>query len=321
MTPTPPPGASAPSTLMGTGWRARTADHVDELGITWAALGVGSETARLTDVLLTWPADSLAFDGEPGAWLMHARPDLGRMRDEATGLADAYAAEGVQVHWLHPVPAAGAPAPLPNLVFARDLLFMTPEGAVLARMAAQQRAGEERMAALALATLGVPILATPRGDATFEGADALWIRPDLVAVGTGRRTNAGGLALVQRVLAEQGVRCVSVPLSQQVQHLLGSLNLVRDDLAVVREPGPELLLLLRDNGIEAIALDTAEVAAGRANNFVTLRPGAVLMPGGCPRSRATLEARGVHVLERPITQYLCAAGGIGCATGILGRRA
>lgn len=310
---------------MGDGWRARTTTHAEELGTTWADLRVGSETARLTDVLLTWPGERLAFEGAPGAWLMHARPDLARMREEATGLADAYTADGVRVHWLQPRGADdgadGGPDPLPNLVFARDLLFMTPEGAVLARMAAQQRAGEERAAAMALAALGVPILATPRGNATFEGADALWIRPGLVAVGTGRRTNAEGFALLQRVLAEQGVACVDVPLSPHVQHLLGSLNLVRDDLAVAREPGPGLLRLLDQHGIEALALDPAEVAASRANNFVTLSPGAVLMPGGCPRSRAILEARGVRVVERPVTQYLCAAGGIGCATGILGRRA
>ena len=87
---------------MGDGWRARTTTHAEELGTTWADLRVGSETARLTDVLLTWPGERLAFEGAPGAWLMHARPDLARMREEATGLADAYTADGVRVHWLQP---------------------------------------------------------------------------------------------------------------------------------------------------------------------------------------------------------------------------
>jgi len=44
------------------------------------------------------------------------------------------------------------------LMFVSDLMFMTPEGAVLARPASTVRAGEERWVARRLAELGVPIL-------------------------------------------------------------------------------------------------------------------------------------------------------------------
>ncbi len=319
MTPTRTPGAE-PATLMGPGWQPRSGCHRDEMGTIWADFGVCSEVDPLTAVLLTWPGDGLRFEGEPAAWLMHARPDLERMREEALGLAEAYESAGAAVHWLRP--AGAAP---PNLVFARDLVFMTPEGAVLARMAAQQRAGEERLAAAVLAGLGIPILATPTARATFEGADALWFRPDLVVVGVGRRTNVGGYEVVRRALADQNVECVAVPLSPRVQHLLGSVNFVSAQLAVVREPSAELGEVLVRLGIVAMDLDddpatAREVLEGRANNFVTLRPGTVLLPAGCPATRARLLAEGVQVVERPVGEYLCAAGGIGCATGILGRR-
>jgi N-dimethylarginine dimethylaminohydrolase len=268
---------------------------------------------RLRAVLLTAPGPGLAFEGEPADWLMVARPDLVALAAEAEAVAAAYAAHGVEVQWIDP----GTAAP-PNLVFARDLFFMTPEGAVLARMAAEQRAGEEALAAAALARLRVPILATPRGGATFEGADALWLREDLVLVGVGNRTNEGGLRTVGRVLADQGVRCVGVPLRGGVQHLLGTLNFLDRDLAVLYDADPALRGLLADEGVRVLEFaDTAEVTEARALNFVALGPREVLIPAGAPRTRARLQAEGVRCHEIAVPNYLRAAGGLGCLTGIL----
>ncbi|MSP54083.1 MAG: amidinotransferase [Myxococcales bacterium] len=314
---------------MGEGWRPRGLSHAQEMGTVWGDYGLSSEVARLTAVLLTGPGDELAYAESPAAQLMYSRPDLGKMRDEAAGVADAYASRGVAVHWLlprlgtRPDGQAGAP---PNLVFARDLAFMTPQGAVLARMASGQRAGEERCAAAVLAGLGIPILATPTGTATFEGPDALWVRPDLVLVGVGRRTNEAGYRLVRRVLADQGVRCAALPMSPGVQHLLGMVNFIDTDLAALRHPTPRLRRCLDGLGVKLLDLSAdpmlvSELAAGRSHNFVTMAPRVVLMPAGNPRTRGVLEAEGVEVIERAVSQYLCAAGGIGCLTGVLGRSA
>ena len=64
---------------------------------------------------------------------------------------------------------------------------------------------------------------------------------------------------------------------------------------------------------------TAEVVAGRALNFVTLAPREIVMPAGSPLTRRRLEAAGVKVHEQSVAQYLRAAGGIGCLTGVLAR--
>lgn len=298
MTPTPPPGTERPSTLRGLGWAHRVATHAEEMaeGQLWAGFHVGSEVAPLQAVLLTWPSDGLAYEGDPRDWLMAARPDLERMREQAQALADFYLGLGVAVHWLR----AADKAP-PNLIFARDLFFMTPEGAILGRMAARQRAGEERYAQLALATAGVPILASPRGAATFEGADALWVRPDRVLVGIGNRTNRAGFDLVARVLAEQGVLALAVDLPGTVQHLLGAMNLYDADHAVTTDATPSLRGALMEAGIREVEFEPdEEVRLGRALNFVTLAPGEVLMPAGAPRTRARLEVLGVRVHERPV---------------------
>lgn len=317
MTPTPPPGTERPSTLKGPGWTHRDATHAQDVaaGLLWSRYGVASEVAPLRAVLLTWPGDNLAFTGEPRDWLMARRPDLERMREQAQGLAELYGSLGVEVRWIRPPHAAP-----PNLIFARDLFFMTPEGAILGRMAARQRAGEERHAQIALAAAGVPILACPTGHATFEGADALWVRPDRVLVGIGNRTNHAGFEVVARVLADQGVVATAVYLPDTVQHLLGAMNLYDEDHAVTLDATPSLRGALADLGIREVDFEPDdEIRVGRALNFVTIGPREVLMPAGAPRTRARLEVLGIRVHERPVGEYLRAEGGPGCLTGILAR--
>ena len=208
-----------PSTLMGPGWRARTATHAADVlaGNGWRNYRTDNEIEQLRAVLLTWPGDELAFEGEPADWLMSERPDLPKMRLQAENIATYFESVGAKVHWIRPREAAP-----PNLVFACDLATMTPEGAIVSRMAAQQRAGEERFAALALAEAGVPLLGMPTGTATLEGADVMWLNHGLVLVGTGIRTNEAGFLYVRDVLATQGVHVRAVPLKRTVQHLLGS---------------------------------------------------------------------------------------------------
>ena len=56
--------------------------------------------------------------------------------------AQAYRQAGVKVFYVVPGEAS-----LPNQMFVSDLMFMTPEGAVLARPASTTRAGEKRWVA------------------------------------------------------------------------------------------------------------------------------------------------------------------------------
>ena len=187
-------------------------------------------------------------------------------------------------------------------------------------MAAEQRAGEERGVAEALATLGVPVLLTPRGRATFEGADALWLDTSTVLVGTGRRTNAEGVAQLRWLLAGMGVQVVEAELSPGVQHLLGAVNPFAAGRAAALSTHLTPSLRQALSGWDLVELPPdEETETRRAMNFVTLGPGRVLMPGGCPRTRARLEAAGVVVVEAEVSEYVKAGGAMGCATGILRR--
>lgn len=310
----------SPATYGGTGWSQRERSHREDIieGAVWRPCGIDSEVNNLLEVMLACPTPQMFPGGSPNDFLLLEWPHVERLREQAEAIADVYRSQGVTVHW-----APSNPPHLPNFLFQRDLFFMTPEGAVLARPASPQRAGEARFAAAALAALGVPILATPTGHAVFEGADALWLNPETVMIGVGLRTNEAGAAFVSHLLRDMGVSAVTIKLPPGVQHLLGTVNFIDRNLAAIRRDKvtDELLAILRHAGVEAIAFDPArDVVEGLGMNFVALAPRRVIMPGGCPSVRQRLADAGVVVYETDISEYGKAAGGIGCLTGILRRQ-
>jgi len=174
--------------------------------------------------------------------------------------------------------------PLVNIdLFVADLMFMTPEGAILARPASTVRAGEERWVARRLADLGIPILRTIRGEGTFEGADAAWLDPHTVLVGRGLRTNAEGVRQVSATLQEMGVAVIEIDLPCGTMHLMDILRFADRDLALAW-PGRlahSAVDALKATGYEVHFIpDEAEARHGFALNFVTLGPRNILMPAG-----------------------------------------
>lgn len=315
MSSTPRPGSDLPSSLGGPGFRAREGSLATDLGSIWTACGACSHVAPLREILLGVPGPEMQLDGEPSAWLMRDQPDVAKLSAQARALGEAFSAQGVRVHWHDP-----AARPTPNHIFVADLFFMTPEGAVISRMASAQRAGEERAIAAALAALGIPILMTVRGEATFEGADAIWLDRRNVLIGVGRRTNPAGAAQLSQLLGDMGVTAHVCELSARVQHLLGAFNPIDERMAAVLRPAVTDSLRAALQGWDLLELDLdEETAERRAMNFVTLAPRRVLMPSQCPRTREALEKRGVACFEADISEYLKADGGIGCATGIVRR--
>ncbi len=315
MSSTPPPGSDVPSSLGGPGFRAREGSLATDLGSIWTACGARSHVAPLREIVLGVPGPEMQFEEEASAWLMKERPDLETLSAQARALGQAFNDQGVRVVWHDPIPR-----PTPNHIFVADLFFMTPEGAVISRMATAQRAGEERAIAAALAARGIPILLTMRGSATFEGADAIWLDDRNVLVGVGRRTNRAGAEQLARLLGDMGITVQICELSARVQHLLGSFNPIDERMATVLRPAVTDSLRAALQGWDLLELDfDEETRERRAMNFVTLAPRRVLMPSQCPRTRERLEKRGVACFEADISEYLKADGGIGCATGIVRR--
>jgi N-dimethylarginine dimethylaminohydrolase len=119
-----------------------------------------------------------------------------------------------------------------------------------------------------------------------------------------------------------GVAATPMDLPEGSQHLLGAVNFLDRDLAVVRRDRrtPALAAALGAGGVRALELATDdEVRLRLSMNFVTLGPRRVVLPSGCPRTRRNLEDAGVACDEVEATECVKAAGGIACLTGIVRR--
>jgi arginine deiminase len=301
----------------GDNFSPRTTSLQEEIGSLWQACGIHDEYSTLRAVLLHRPGPELADLDDADAALMLSVPDAARAAAQHDGLTAAYRAEGVAVAFVEP-----ALQPPPNQMFVADLMFMTPEGAIVGRPASNVRAGEERWVARRLADLGIPILRGIGGTGTFEGADAMWLDHETVLIGRGLRTNRSGAAQVAAVLADLDVRTIEVDLSSEAMHLMGQIRIVDRDLAfVVAGHTPWFAVTaLRDRDYDVQPFpDAAEMHSGFAHNFVTLGPRHILMPSDNPLSQARYEDLGVRCTTVPTDELFKAAGGIGCLSGVLHR--
>ncbi len=314
----------------GEGWSPRSAALKEELGSVWGACGMSSDYTRLMAVLLHRPGEELLASANPNEVLMIEPLDLARARTQHDGIAEAYRQAGVVVHYVEPEERPLRPATseaaqsrlFPNQMFCADLMFMTPEGAILARPASTVRAGEERWVARRLANLGIPIVRSVGGNGTFEGADGMWLDPQTVMIGRGLRTNDEGAAQVTTILNEMGVEVIKVDLPFGTMHLMGILRIVDHDLAVARP------IRLVHRGVEALrtrgyqvefVLDGWETDNNKAFNFVTLGPREILMGAGNPITQAFYENLGIKCHTVACDELGKAAGSIGCLSGILQR--
>ncbi|HET7409512.1 MAG TPA: arginine deiminase family protein [Paracoccaceae bacterium] len=299
----------------GAGWAQRTATHGDEISRLWAG-GIDSEWRRLKTVLLRRPGPEIVVDDVDAAQQLEPL-DLARAQDEHDAMADAYRAAGVTVL---DVPETAAPTP--NRMFCADLFAMTPQGAILARPASTVRAGEEVAVAAALAAARVPILRTLTGNATFEGADLIWLDERITLLGLGLRTNMEAARQIAATLGEIGIETIPVDMPFGTMHLMGMLRITDRDLAIAwpRRTPHRAVTALRERGYRVEFLPAADEAqANRALNFVTLGPRRILMPGGNEATRAWYESLGINVTETPVTELRKAAGAVGCLTGVVER--
>ena len=302
----------------GAKWSPRLAPLREELPEYWGDWGSGSEHGMLRAVLLKRPGPELDDITDFDAVQMRADLNPALARDQHDAMADAYEAHGVSVHYVE-----NGRLDKPNSFFLRDLMLMTPEGAIIARPASTVRAGEERFVAEALARLGVPILMTVHGQGTFEGADVSWVDDELCFLAEGLRTNTEGADQVERILREIGVReVVRVQLPYGAMHLDGLLNILDRDLAVVwprRTPYP-VVRTLRERGFRILdVVDEDEAHHKLPMNFVALEPGKVLMPAGAEKMRCVYQEHGVECVEVEVGELIKAGGGIHCMTGFLKR--
>ncbi|MFT5111477.1 MAG: arginine deiminase [Parasphingorhabdus sp.] len=301
----------------GPGWQPRTQSLTDELGSLWADCGANSEYAPLDRVLLHRPGPELAASDDPASVQMLESLDIELAQTQHDNLASCYQNNSVNVSYVEPRQAR------PNQMFLADLMFMTPQGVILARPASTVRAGEEVEVSAALGRLNIPVLGSVHGHGIFEGADAIWITPDKVMLGRGLRSNQEGLRQVALLLDSIGVETIVTDMPIGTMHLMGQLRILDQNLALA---WPTRLAIravecLRYVGMEVAMLpDEQEALSGYALNMVTLAPRKVMMCRGNTATIKLLQSHGVECIEVEMSELGKAAGSIGCLTAILKRR-
>lgn len=283
----------------------------------WGDWGVASEVEDLKAVLMRRPGDEIDdFDWDAARFKEAINPELFRAQHDA--LAEIYRENGAKVYYVEE-----QRKDKPNAVFMRDLVFMTPEGAIVTRPAMASRRGEERFAAKALADLGVPIVRTISGDGTFEGAMGLWIDRKTVVLASGVRTNKSGYEQVEYELNRMGVTDIlhmQIPYGHA--HIDGLLNMASHDVAMIHasQVPYDVCDALKKKGIKLLECPSqTEAKQTLAINFVAIKPGLIVMPKGNPRAQEVLEKNGIKVIAVDFSEILKGFGAIHCCTAFLKR--
>ena len=304
--------------LPGDSWFPEETTFEADLPRYWGEWGVASEVDTLKAVLMRRPGREIeSFD--PAVVRFTDEPlDVELFRRQHDALAGIYRDHGVAVHYVEETRPDR-----PNAVYCRDLLFMTPEGAILGRPGMAARRGEERYLAAALARLGVPIILTVHSGGIFEGANAMWVDRRTVILSTSSRANREGCDQVAQVLSRMGVdQIIPMQIPSTNIHIDGILNLASQDVAMVhaQQVPYDVCQALRRKGFRILeAPCTSEVTRTFGCNFVAIRPGLVVQPEGNPRCRELLEKNGVAVIPVDFSEIIKGRGAIHCATAFLKR--
>lgn len=304
--------------IAGERWFPKESNFSDDIEIYWGKWGVSSEVDDLKSVLMYRPgkevekfnANEVRFSDEP--------VDVELMRKQHDNLAQIYREHGVEVHYVEK-----QREDRPNAVFCRDLMFMTPEGAIVSRPGMAARRGEERYISLALSKLGVPIVRTINGDGIFEGANAMWINRKTIVLSTSSRANKSGYEQVKYELEKMGVdNIIPMQIPYSNIHIDGIMNMASEEIVMIHasQVPYDVCNALKKLGCKILeAPSTTEVRKTFGCNFVALKPGLVVMPEGNPRCQELLENNGVKVITVDVSEIIKGKGAIHCVTAFLKR--
>lgn len=302
-----------------------------ELMASWGAVwGIDNDVGKIRSILMHAPGpemgivdtskriEEIGSYGDPATgWYFQSDtpPDLDKMRAQHRAFVAALEADGVQVHYVEGVDHTRLKS-----VYTRDPLIMVKGGAIVCRMGARIRRGEELAITRTLAKIGVPILRTISGAGVMEGGSFAWLNDKTCAIGVGVRVNREGAEQVGEVLKRQGVELLIVDLPGYDIHLDVSFLMIDKDLALISPNGLPFSFLeeLKARGIHTVELDPSD--DGWINNSLAIAPGKLLMPEGASnRTLDRLAAHGVTWTTIPFEAVQANGGGLHCSTTPLQR--
>ena len=182
-----------------------------ELMASWGAIwGIDNDVGKIRSILMHRPGPELnvvdpakrlaeigSFGDPSVGWYFQSDtlPDLPLMQRQHDAFVAALVAEAVEVHYME-----GEAGIRLKQIYTRDPLIMVKGGAIVCRMGARIRRGEELAVTRTLAKIGIPILRTISGTGVMEGGSFAWINDKTAAIGVGVRVNREGAEQVGEVL-------------------------------------------------------------------------------------------------------------------------
>ena len=271
--------------------------------------------APLRRVLVKRPDEAFG-QADPEQWHYTDRPNLAAAQQEHDALVKILRHVGAEAIYHDELQPNRADA-----IYVHDPVLITDHGAIILQMGKPLRRGEEEAMARRLSQLEIPILHQMTGDATAEGGDLMWLDQNTLAAGQGFRTNRQGIEDLTRVLADQDITVMPVPLPyycgrDACLHLMSLISMIADDLAVAY---PALLPVpfiqqLEERGIQLVEVPESEFHT-MGTNVLTLAPRQCVALAGNPITKDGLQAAGCHVQTYVGSEVsLKAEGGPTCLT-------
>jgi len=302
-----------------------------ELMASWGKVwGIDNDVGKIRSILMHRPGPELnvvdpakrlaeigSFGDPTVGWYFQSDtpPDLPLMQRQHDAFVAALQADGVEVHYME-----GEAGNRLKQIYTRDPLIMVKGGAIVCRMGARIRRGEELAVTRTLANIGIPILRTISGSGIMEGGSFAWLNEKTCAIGVGVRVNREGAEQVGEVLKRQGVDLLIVELTGYDIHLDVSFLMIDRDLAILNPMGLPYSFLeeLTARGIRYIETDPGDDPW--IVNSLAIAPGKVLMPEGATnRTLDRLAAAGVSWQTIPYAANHKNGGGLHCSTTPLRR--
>jgi N-dimethylarginine dimethylaminohydrolase len=292
--------------------------------------GCNSDVGRLRVVLMHRPGDELkivdrakriehlgAYGDEATGWYWRGReiPDLATQQAQHDALVAALREEGVEVVFLNRC----APGRMKS-VYTRDQVIAVDGGAIVCRMGARIRRGEEAPATETLAALGMPILRTIHGTGIMEGGSFALINPRTAVVGLSSRVNEEAARQVEESLRVLGVELLRVHLTGYRLHIDGAFVMVAPDVAIINPVQLPFWFLEKLKEMKVTCIEVHPDDPAWTVNCLAVAPGRVLMADQVsPRTSEALDRAGISVRIVPYDAVYQGGGGIHCSTAPLVR--
>jgi len=292
--------------------------------------GCPNDVGALRVVLLCRPPDDLATvvdvskwnseleayaDREVGWYWRHREPpDLKKMHEQHDRLAGALRDEGVEIAYV----SGTVPGHIKSQS-TRDQVIAVRGGAIICRMGARLRRGEEAPVTRAVAALGMPILRTINGAGIFEGGSFAMINERTAVVGIGARANAEGARQVEEVLRSLGVELLKVELNGYKQHIDGAFVMADLDVAIINPIGLPFWFLEKLKTLRVRTVECRPDDPPFTVNCLAVRPGRVIMSRTSARTVENLGKAGIEVISLDYEHVYRGGGGVHCSTAPLVR--